>query len=185
MNEINYYIDLSINENLGYRKLEERIKNKEYERLDDNTKLKLMNNKEVTIIDEVKEPIIISNPDNIKIYKEYTLQKLILENYQDFLKELGNGYSLVGNEYKIEGGYIDLLLYNIKYKCYVVVELKIGRLKKSYISQVEYYMNYIDKNVKEINDNKTIGIILCHKNNKLVMEFCSNPDIIIREYLLI
>ena len=85
---------------------------------------------------------------------EKVLQKLILEDLNNFLKELGNGFCYIENEYKIKIGnkynYIDLLLYNIKFNCYVVVELKITEFKAEYISQVVKYMNYIDKSLKEI-----------------------------------
>jgi len=188
INEINYYIDLCISNNLSVRELRNKIKNNYYKRLDSNTKLKFIENKNTNIIETVKNPIIIPNPNNIEIYKEITLQSLILENYQDFLKELGEGYSLIGNEYKIRIGNtyhrIDLLLFNYFYNCFVVVELKIGEFKDRYISQVLKYMNYVDKNIKKNVHFNTIGIILCHKDNKLVMEYCSNPNIIIREYIL-
>ena len=81
--------------------------------------------------------------------------------------------------------YIDLLLYNIKYKCYVVVELKITELKKEHTGQIMTYMNYIDKNIKTIEENKTVGIIICKRDNKYVIEFCSDDRIIAREYELV
>ena len=77
------------------------------------------------------------------------------------------------------------LLYNINYNCYVVVELKITELKKEHIGQIQMYMNYIDKNVKRINQNKTIGIILVKKNNKFVMEYCSDERIQSKEYVIL
>ena len=105
------------------------------------------------------------------------------------MKELGNNFSFVDSEYKIKIGntynYIDLLLYNIKYNCYVVVELKVTELKKEHIGQIEVYMNYIDKNLKTMYQDKTIGIIIVKKNNKFVMEYCSDKRIISREYELI
>ena len=103
-----------------------------------------------------------------------------------FLKELGPRFSYIDNEYKIRLGdkynYIDLLLYNIKYKCYVVIELKITELKKEHIGQLQVYMNYIDKNIKSIEESKTIGIIICKKDNKYVIEYCSDKRIISRTY---
>ena len=81
--------------------------------------------------------------------------------------------------------YIDLLLYNIKYKCYVVLELKVTELKKEHIGQIQVYMNYIDKNIKTIEENKTVGIIICKLDNKYVIEFCSDDRIIAREYELV
>ena len=76
-------------------------------------------------------------------------------------------------------------MYNIKFKCYVVIELKITELKKEHIGQIETYMNYIDKNIKEFNDDKTIGIIICKKDNKFIMEYCSDERIITKEYIII
>ena len=105
------------------------------------------------------------------------------------MKELGNNFSFVDSEYKIKIGdtynYIDLLLYNIKYNCYVVVELKVTELKKEHIGQIEVYMNYIDKNLKTMYQDKTIGIIIVKRDNKFVMEYCSDKRIISREYELI
>ena len=93
------------------------------------------------------------------------------------------------NEYKIKLGdrynYIDLLLYNIKYKCYVVIELKVTELKSEYIGQIQKYMNYIDRNIKTIDEEKTIGIIICKYENKYVIEYCSDNRIIARKYQLI
>ena len=117
------------------------------------------------------------------------LKKLILEDMDNFLEELGEGFSYIKNEYKIKLGdkynYIDLLLYNIEFNCYVVVELKVTELKKEHIGQIQIYMNYIDKNIKKINQGKTIGIIICRKDNKFVMEYCSDERIIAREYELV
>ena len=84
----------------------------------------------------------------------------------------------VGNNYN----YIDLLLYNFKYKCFVVIELKVTELKKEHIGQIEVYMNYIDKNVKDVSDDKTIGIIICAKNNQFIIEYCSDERIFAREF---
>ena len=106
-----------------------------------------------------------------------------------FLKELGLGFSYIDNEYKIKLGnqynYIDLLLFNIEFNCYVVVELKVTELKKEHIGQIQVYMNYIDTNLKRVNQDKTIGIIICKKDNKYVIEYCSDSRIIAREYELL
>jgi len=188
MNKIEYYINIIEQSNLSVRELRKRIKNKEYERLPNETKNKLIKNKENQIIDFIKNPIIINNPDNLEIIKEKMLHKLILEDMKNFLSELGVGFTYVSDEYKIKIGnnynYIDLLLYNIKYRCYVVVELKITELRKEHIGQIETYMNYIDKNIKTINENKTIGIIIVRKDNKFIMEYCSDKRILATQYIL-
>ncbi len=186
---INYYIQVIIYQHISVRELEFKIKNKEYERLDEKTKIKLKEEKNnLEVKDLIKEPILIKNKGNYEVISEKILKQLILENIDDFLLELGNGFSYIANEYKIKLGdrynYIDLLLFNIKFNCYVVVELKIIELKKEHIGQIQTYMNYIDKNLKTINQDKTIGIIIVRKNNKFIMEYCSDKRILAKEYEL-
>ena len=186
VNKINYYIKIIINQNLSKRELRERIKNKEYERLDEKTKEKLINDEEPRINDLIKNPILIKNSYDYKEISEKILQKLILEDMPSFMKELGEGFSFIDNEYKIKLGdkynYIDLLLYNVNYSCYAVIELKVTELKKEHIGQIEKYMNYIDKNIKRVDQDKTIGIIICKKGNKFIMEYCSDDRIYQRMY---
>ena len=189
INKINYYIIQISKRNLSKRQLIEIIKSNEYERLDDETKNKLINGKETSVVDFVKNPIVIKNKYNYEDISEKMLQRLILEDISSFMKELGNGFSFIDSEYKIKLGdrynYIDLLLFNIEFNCYVVVELKVCELRKEYIGQIEVYMNYIDRNIKKISQDKTIGIIICKKNNKYVIEYCSDNRIISKEYILV
>ena len=132
INEINYYIDISIKQNLSYRELRNKIKTNEYERLPQDTKNKLIEKEESNIVDFIKNPIMIKNNNNYEILSEKLLQKLILEDIESFMKELGNLFSFIGSEYKIRiannFNYIDLLLFNIEYNCYVVVELKVTEI---------------------------------------------------------
>ena len=187
-NEIIYYINVSLERNLSKRELREKIKNKEYERLPAETKNKLEIDDKIEIKDLVPNPILISNKNNVDVVSEKTLHYLILENIEAFMQELGNSFSFIGSEYKIKIGnrynYIDLLLFNIKFNCYVVVELKVTEFKAEYISQAKKYMNYIDKNIKEITNNPTIGILICKRENNFVIEYCSDERIIIREYIV-
>ena len=188
-NMIEYYIKIAEEQNLSVRELREKIKNNEYERLDEETKNKLKNKEELKVPDLVKNPIQIKNTSGNNEISEKVLQKFILEDIESFLKELGNGFCFIRSEYKIKIGdrynYIDLLLFNYQFNCFVVVELKVTELKKEHIGQIEVYMNYIDKNLKNINQNKTIGIIICKKENKYVIEYCSDDRIIAREYELV
>ena len=187
-NKINYYIELVKNNNLSVRQLRERIKSNEYERLPKSTKNKSAEQKESDLVDFIKNPILIKNSNKYDIFSEKVLQKLILEDIVSFMKELGTGFSFIYNEFKIKVGdsynYIDLLLYNIKFKCYVVIELKVIKLNSNHTGQIQNYMNYIDKNVKGIDDNKTVGIIICKQNNQYVIEYCSDERIAVREYEL-
>ena len=188
INKINYYITICKEQNLSVRELRKRIKNKEYERLDESTKLKLIKQETLKVEDAIKNPIIINNRFNYEVISEKVLQKIILEDIEEFMKELGNSFCFIGSEYPIKVGcnynYIDLLLYNIEFNCYVVIELKVTKLKKEHIGQIEVYMNYIDKNLKKQMQDKTIGIILCRKDNKFIMEYCSDERIKVREYSL-
>ena len=187
-NAVKYYIDQIFKRNLSKRQLEEVIKSKEYERLLDETKNKIIKEEKLEVKDLVPNPILIKNKNNIEIVTEKVLHNLILEDIPSFMKELGNGYSFIDDEYKIKIGdtyhKIDLLLFNIKYNAYVVVELKVSEFKVEYISQVQKYMNYIDKNIKEISNNSTIGILICKRENKYVIEYCSDERIVIRKYVL-
>jgi len=186
INEIKYYLNVVVKYNLSVRQLREKIKSKEYERLPLTTRNKLVSNTNLEVQDLVKDPIIIKNTSNIEIISEKVLKQLILEDLDNFLLELGNGFTYIANEYKIKVdnnfNYIDILLYNILYNCYVVVELKVTELKKEHIGQIQVYMNYIDKNIKTINQDKTIGIIISKRNNKYVIEYSSDPRIYTTTY---
>ena len=188
-NEIDYYINQIIKRNLSKRELEVIIKSNEYNRLPEYTKNKLIKKEKSNVVDFVKSPIQIKNNWNNEILSEKLLQKLILEDISYFLEELGEGFTFIKNEYKIKiddrYNYIDLFLYNIKYKCYVVVELKVTELKKEHTGQIMTYMNYIDKNIKTMEENDTVGIIICKQDNEYVIKYCSDDRIIAREYELV
>ncbi|HHX71053.1 MAG TPA: DUF1016 domain-containing protein [Gallicola sp.] len=184
-----YYIGICEKNSLSKRQLQERKKNHEYDRLSNETKTKLIESKELDVDDLIPNPIVIKSNMLKESLSEYALKQAILNNIDDFLRQLGIGFTYVGNEYKIKIGskynYIDLLLYNIKYKCYVVVELKITELKKEHTGQIMTYMNYIDKNIKNIVKNNTVGIIICKQDNEYVIKYCSDDRIIAREYELV
>ena len=189
VNKIVYYVNQCEIYNLDVRELRNRIKSNEYERLPIEVRNKLKSRNEIKIIDFVKNPIHIRNNNKKEIISEKILQKLILEDIPAFLKELGNGFTFIDNEYPIKLGnrynYIDLLLYNIKYRCYVVVELKVTELKKEHTGQTMTYMNYINENIKTLEENETVGIIICKQDNEYVIRYCSDDRIIAREYELI
>ena len=180
--ELNYYIYITKMQNISYRELHNRIKSNEYERI--GNKIELEKPKVNTLI---KNPILIKVKNKNKKLTEYALHQTILENMEDFfLKELGIGFTFAGSEVKIKIGnnyhYIDFLLFNVKFNCYVVVELKVVNFKAEYIGQITKYINYVDKNIKEIHNEKTVGVIICKKENKYVMEYCTNPQIFVRTY---
>ncbi|MBQ7140556.1 MAG: DUF1016 family protein [Bacilli bacterium] len=187
--EINYYIKSTELNNWSVRQLRDKVKSNEYIRLPKETKNKLIKQDKSSVADFVKNPIMIRNKNNYQIISEKILQKLVLEDIESFMTELGNSFCFIGSEYKIRldntFNYIDLLLFNYEYNCFVVVELKVTELKKEHIGQIEIYMNYIDENLKKFNQDKTIGIIICKQNNKYVIKYCSDDRIIAREYELV
>ena len=189
INKINYYIKITEEQNLSVRKLRDRIKSREYERLDDNTKSKLISKEKVNVGDLIKDPILIRNKFDTNKISEKMLLETILDNLEEFLSEFGDGYSFIKSEYPIKIGdrynYIDMLLYNIYDNCYAVIELKINEIKKEHIGQIETYMNVIDKNLRTINQSPTIGIIVCKKKNGYLFKYVTNKKIYEREYELV
>lgn len=169
-NSIKYYIDICEKNNLTKTQLQEKIKNREYDRLSNETKNKLIKLEQLKVDDLVPNPIVIKVNSQNETLNEYALKQAILNNLDEFLLQLGYGFTYVGNEFKIKVNgkynYIDLLLFNYEYSCFVVIELKITELKKEHIGQIQVYMNYIDKNIRKINQDKTIGIIICKRDKQ-------------------
>ena len=188
-NKIIYYINTSINKKLTQRQLQEAINNKEYERLPNSTKNKLINKEKTNVSDLVKNPIIIKKSKKYEIISEKILKQIIIDDIESFMRELGNAFSFIGSEYRIKIGntynYIDLLLFNYEYNCFVVVELKVTELKKEHIGQIQVYMNYIDNNLKRIYQDKTIGIIICKEDNQYIIKYSSDDRILSRTYELV
>ena len=188
INEVIYYLNECENKNLTQRQLHILIKQRTYNKLSNETKNKLISKEELKVNDLIPNPIIIKSTLK-KELSEYALKQSILNNIDDFLRQLGMGFTYVGNEYPIKldntYNYIDLLLYNIRYKCYVVIELKVTELKKEHTGQIMTYMNYINENIKTIEENDTIGIIICKEENNYVIKYCSDPRIIARTYEIV
>ena len=188
--EINYYISQINKYLLSIRLLKQKIKNEEYQRLNNKTKYKLINNDDTKISDLIKNPIIINTYNNNKEYvSETILKSFILHDMDNFLDQLGYGFCYIKSEYKIKIGntfnYIDILLFNYIFNSFVVVELKVVETQKDHLGQIMIYMNYIDKHIKNTNHNKTIGIIVCKKDNKYLIEYSSDDRIRITTYKLI
>ncbi len=184
-NKRNYYINLCITNSLSKRKLREEIKNKSYERLlEKREHIEIINNKEeiYNIKEHIKNPIIIKLSKEEQIKKEKELQLIILSKLKDFFMELGYGYAYIENEYKIKINNkiyrIDILLFNYNLNAFVVVELKMRELKKEDKAQIEFYMEYIDNNLKRSFHNKTIGIIITKEQDKFILSFVSQNNII-------
>ena len=185
--KMKYYLELSNKLCLTKRELREKIKSKEYERLDSNIKEKLMKQEEISVRDKIPDPIVLEGLEYREKLTEKVVQKWIDENPASFCKSLGEGYSYIESQYKIKIGsnynYIDVLLFNVIDMNYVVVEIKVNELKKEHIGQIETYMNYVDANLKKDFHNKTTGILLVRENNKWLIKYIDNDGIMVRKYI--
>ncbi len=186
LEEIRFYINVSIRDNLSVRLLAERIKSNEYGRLPLETKLKLKEEKEVSQTEIVPSTIVIPYNKAKEQLTEKVLEEAIVTNISYIMEQLGEGYSFIKRQYKINIGnkknYIDILLFNIKYNNYVVIELKVREFRKEDIGQIKVYMNYIDKEVKTITQNSTMGIIISKEVDKLVARYIDNSNIALPIY---
>ena len=124
-------------------------------------------------------------------YQERELEDTLTKNITDFLLELGSGFAFVGRQYKLVVGgdeyKIDLLFYHIKLKCYVVVELKATSFKPEHAGKLSFYTSAIDGEVKGVDDNPTIGILICKSKNNTVVEYALkniNKPLGVSEYQL-
>ncbi len=190
-NKRNYYINLCIEHNLSSRELIKEIKSNSYERLvDKKDKIDIVVSKNnINVLTNLKNPIIISLNKNESINSEKELELKILSELQAFFRQLGNGYALIGNAYKITHNnsnyFIDILLFNYKLNCFVVIELKMRELKKEDKSQIKFYMDLVDLHIKETFHNKTIGIIISKEQDTFIATFVSEEDIIPITYSLV
>lgn len=186
LDEIKFYIDLTIRDNLSKRALAERIKSNEYGRLAPETKQKLKEEKEVNQSEMVPSNIVIPSNKLEEKLTEKVLENLIIDNISEVMGQLGEGYCFIKKQYKLNIGnnknYIDILLFNIKYNNYVVVEIKAREFRKEDIGQIKLYMNYIDKEVKNITQNKTMGIIITKEVNEFVIRYIKEDNIAISTF---
>ena len=189
-NKRNYYINLCIANNLSKRELEKEIKSNSYERLEykpDKIDV-VVSTKVPAIVNNFKNPILLELKDK-EIKSESDLEKLIYSQLSYVFLQLGKGFTWVGNQYKVSDGnknyFIDMLLYNYIYNCFVVVEIKCRKLKKEDKGQVEFYMNLVDNYVKEASNNPTIGIIITKDQDKFVANFVRSEKVVPLTYELI
>ena len=192
-NERNYYINLVILNNLSVRELKKEIKNKSFDRLSyaDKEHIEIIsdtNNTSLSIKDMIKDPIILKVDDDIDKIDELAIHKYIISLLEDKFLELGTGFSLVGHEYKIHVNNktykIDLLFFNFKLNAFVVVEVKTRKIKHTDIGQLIFYVNYVENNIKEINHNKTIGLLIVKENDKYIVKYTTSDDILVTTYAL-
>lgn len=198
-NKRNFYLNECINTRWSVRELQRQIGSLLYERL------ALSANKEKVLElaekgqvlkqgkDLVKDPFVLEFLD-IKentSYLETDLEKNILEHLKEFLLELGKGFSFVGNQVRLtleeDHFYPDLVFYNRLLKCFVIIDLKIGKITHQDIGQMQMYVNYYDREIKSDDENKTVGILLSTIKNETVVKYTlpeNNDSIFASEYKL-
>ncbi len=195
----NFYLQETVNSNWSVRELQRQIHSLLYERLisNANTDKILQLAEKGHIIKEtkdiIKDPLVLEFldlKDNDKYY-EYDLEKNILEHLKEFLLELGKGFTFVGSQVKITIGndqfYPDLVFYNRILQCFVIFDLKIGKVTHQDIGQMQMYVNYYDREVKSEKENKTVGILLSTNKNETVVKYTlpeDNATIFTTEYML-
>lgn len=181
----NFYIDECIKSNWSTRQLERQINSFYYERListqeehknEVRDEIKQLES-ERNINDMVKDPYILEvlNLKENKKFLEKDLEQGLIDNLQEFLLELGKGFSFVGRQRRItadgEHFYVDLVFYNYLLKCFVLIDLKLGKLTHQDIGQMDFYVRYYEREIKGEDDNPTIGIILCSEKNETIVKY--------------
>ena len=178
-----YFENYASQENLSVRDLKRQIYSLHYERLlmsRDKKKLQTLEKEKFApqkIEDAIKDPYILEflDLDEKKEYTEKEVETKIINDLQKFLLELGQGFSFVGRQRRFtidnDHFYIDLLFYNIYLRCYVVIDIKIGKFKHEDSGQMNFYLNYVKKKLNKNEDNEPIGIILCTERNNVQVEY--------------
>ena len=186
IDERNFYEKECINSNWSVRELKRQIDTSLFERLllsegKSNKEKAYALSKEGQILnvpeDILKEPYVFEflNLKEPKPILEKDLERKLVKHMEDFLLELGKGFMFVGTQQRITLGnthyYVDMVFYNKILKCYVLIDLKIGKMKPEYVGQMNMYLNYYDSEINDEYDNKPIGIILCKGKKEIDMEY--------------
>lgn len=197
--ERKFYEIEAVKQNWSLRELERQFNSSLYERLAlsrDKRKVKELSKKGhilTTSRDAVKEPYVLEflGLKEESSYSETDLETAIINKIEHFLLELGKGFLFVGRQKRFtfdeEHFFVDLVFYNRLLRCFVLIDLKIGKLKHQDIGQMQMYVNYYDRRMKSPEENSTIGIILCKEAKKAVVEFTlpkDNEQIFARKYQL-
>ena len=198
-NKRKFYLNEAINSRWSVRELQRQIGALLYERIslskDKNKVLELAEKGQIlkTSRDLVKDPFVLEFLDikDNTDYLESDLEKNILDHLKEFMLELGKGFMFVGSQVRItleeEHFYPDLIFYNRVLKCFVIIDLKIGKITHQDIGQMQMYVNYYDREIKNIEENKTVGILLSTKKNETVVKYTlpeDNDRIFASEYKL-
>jgi predicted nuclease of restriction endonuclease-like (RecB) superfamily len=193
----NYYIAESIENQWNTRNLERNINSFYYERVlstNDKTLVKAEGGKQkLSTADIIKDPYVLEFLDlgEKGKFKESKLEQALIDQLQSFLLELGKGFSFVAQQKRISAEEdhfsIDLVFYNYLLKCFVLIDLKVGKLTHKDIGQMDFYVRYWEDNLKTEDDNPTIGLILCTEKNETVAKYSvlkDNQQLFVSKYKL-
>jgi len=200
MEERNFYEIEAAENNWSLRELQRQFDTALYERLAlsrDKDEIKKLSEKGLIVEkaqDSLKDPYVLEFlglPEETN-YSENELEQKLIDKLEHFLLELGKGYAFVGRQVRFSFDdkhfRIDLVFYNRLLQCFVLIDLKMGEITHQDIGQMQMYVNYYDRFVKLVNENKTIGIILCKKKNKTLVEITlpeNNEQIFASKYLTV
>lgn len=183
-----FYLIESINNNWSTRELERQINSLYYERI-------ALSKDKQKVIALSKKGQIVKNPQDIikeqyfleflgfkedKSYLEKDIEQALINKLKDFVLELGKGFSFVARQKRInidgDNYYVDLVFYNFILKCFVLIDLKIGKLTPQDIGQMDFYTRYFEKEEKIKGDNPTVGLILCSDKNETMAKYTLLQD---------
>lgn len=175
--EREFYLVLSIKNRYSYRELDKQINTSTFERT------MIADKKLSTVLKELpqnvsgvfKDSYIVDFLDLPQNHKEKDLQNGLIGSLKEFILELGLGFAFIGQEYRVQVGnedfYIDLLFFHRTLQCLVAFELKVGKFKPSDLGQLEFYLEALDRDVKQPQENPSIGVLLCREKNDEVVEY--------------
>lgn len=189
--EREFYINISIKERYSKRELERQIKSGMFERtILANKKLSptltLLPQETTNVFKDIYSLEFLGLNS---LHSEKNLQTSLLSNLKNFILEIGKDFCFLGQEYKVQVGNkdfsIDLLFYHRELQCLVAFELKIDEFEPSYLGQLEFYLEALDRDVKKEHENPSIGVLLCRKKNDEVVKYALSRSLsptVISEY---
>ena len=185
-----YYMNEAALQNWSTRALDSQIERLTYERILSSQNQLMVKEAEdaasrqaqLTPADIIKDPYVLDFlglPSGVNFY-EKDLEKALIDNLQQFLLELGRGFSFVSRQYRFktdnENYYVDLVFYNFILKCFVLIDLKVGKLTYQDIGQMDFYIRYFEENIRTETDNPTIGIVLCTERDNTIVKYSVMND---------
>ena len=185
-----YYMNEAALQNWSTRALDSQIERLTYERILSSQNQLIVKEAEdaasrqahLPPADIIKDPYVLDFlglPSGVNFY-EKDLEKALIDNLQQFLLELGRGFSFVSRQYRFktdnENYYVDLVFYNFILKCFVLIDLKVGKLTYQDIGQMDFYTRYFEENIRTETDNPTIGIVLCTERDNTIVKYSVMND---------